>query len=367
MIDWFRGELLFEHAPLPTGRVLSISPDGEVEWESLKALHCRSSFETSLKIRSHNVIERPEGYGEWNDAKPLEPLPYKEHQMGMANSIMIDGNLAKFLQGHNVFGIRDLNRLLFLAFSKIGQIIPELSANQLEFRRAQVRILKGDYAIKMLDINQLYDCGSDANVEAFLHAVEMRARTRSGRSSRDKGTAYVNKTSRRWAFKFYNKLREMMAGKGHKLPEDLLGMGLHEFVSGKVRAELRLCSLELKERGITKGAHLTEAVLAELFTEYLGKITMTDNATLIGKELEEVSRYLHSSYLLWQQGANLRELLPRNTFYRHRKELLEHGIDISVPPVITPEKSNVIPLIRIIEAKPVDIPQWAYDKKLVAY
>ncbi|WP_410204808.1 phage/plasmid replication protein [Acinetobacter baumannii] len=30
------------------------------------------------------------------------------------------------------------------------------------------------------------------------------------------------------------------------------------------------------------------------------------------------------------------------------------------------EKSNVIPLIRVLEAKPVGIPDWAYEKGLVA-
>ncbi len=52
MIDWFRGEIPFLHDPLPTGRILSLEADGSIAWESPKSLMCRSSHETSLKIKS---------------------------------------------------------------------------------------------------------------------------------------------------------------------------------------------------------------------------------------------------------------------------------------------------------------------------
>ncbi len=38
MIDWFRGEISFQHSPLPSGHLLSLSPDGEEEWISQSAL-----------------------------------------------------------------------------------------------------------------------------------------------------------------------------------------------------------------------------------------------------------------------------------------------------------------------------------------
>jgi II/X family phage/plasmid replication protein len=56
--------------------------------------------------------------------------------------------------------------------------------------------------------------------------------------------------------------------------------------------------------------------------------------------------------------------LSRPTFYRYRTQLLKYGVDISTKS--PKEKSNVIPLIRVLEAKPVGIPDWAYEKGLVA-
>ena len=230
MIDWFRGEIEFLHIPIPTGRVMSVSPDGEIEWESLKSIRCRGSYESSLKIRSGG------GDGQGN-----------------ATSLLIDGNISKFLQGHNIFGSLDLNTLVFLTFQKLLDLHSEHLTALCSSELVLAKIKKGDYLVKMLDINFLFDVQNDESVESWLHAAEMNARTRSGRSCRDKGTVYLQKQSRRWAFKFYNKYREaiMTKSKKHKLNEKLAGQGIEEFIQGKIRAELRLMSLELKELKLT--------------------------------------------------------------------------------------------------------------------
>jgi len=344
MLDWFRGEIPFLHDPIPAGRVISVEPNGEVTWECVKKIECRSSHETSIKIKSVG------GDGQ-----------------GRATALQIDGNLCKFLQGHNVFGIRDLNRLLLLSFRKIYQLHIEHLQGGSPPSLTEAQIKKGNYLVKMIDINQLYECGNDASVEAWLHAAEMRARSRHGRSTRDKGTLYLGKTSRRWAIKFYNKARELLAqGKTHKLPDSLQGLGLEDFIQGKLRAELRLFGKELEERhGITHGYHLTPEVIDQLFNTYLEKIDMSQQTTLIDNKLHDLPRVLQSTYQLWRQGADMRQILSHNTFYRHRRELLLHGIDINLMHQ-APEHSNVVPLIRVIEAKPVAIPAWAYERGLIA-
>ena len=184
MIDWFRGEIEFLHIPIPTGRVMSVSPEGDIEWEALKSIHCCGSHESSLKIRSGG------GDGQGN-----------------ATSLLIDGNISKFLQGHNIFGSLDLNTLVFLTFQKLLDLHSEHLTALCSSELVLAKIKKGDYLVKMLDINFLFDVQNDESVESWLHAAEMNARTRSGRSCRDKGTVYLQKQSRRWAFKFYNKYK----------------------------------------------------------------------------------------------------------------------------------------------------------------
>jgi II/X family phage/plasmid replication protein len=56
--------------------------------------------------------------------------------------------------------------------------------------------------------------------------------------------------------------------------------------------------------------------------------------------------------------------MSKSSFYRYRTQILKHGIDISITQ--DSKRNNVVPLIRYLEAEPAAIPQWAYDKKLVA-
>lgn len=344
MIDWFRGEIDFLHDPIPSGRVLSLDVDGSITWETAKKIVCRSTHETSIHIKSVG-----------GDGK------------GRATALMIDGNLSKFLQGHNVIGIRDLNRLLLLTFFKIFHQLASHFQARSDYELAAYKIYNGDYKVKMLDINQLYDCGNDASVEAWLHAAHMRALSRHGRASRDKGTVYLGQHSRRWAMKFYNKHRELTAkGNSHQLPATLQGLGLEQFIQGKLRAELRLFAKELEERhGITHGYHINEQRLDDLFNDYLQRIDMTTQATLIDEQLLNMPRTLQGTYQLWRQGADLRQLLPLRTFYRHRRDLLTYGVDINAM-CLTPEHNNVVPLMRIVEAVPVPNPDWAYQLGLIA-
>jgi II/X family phage/plasmid replication protein len=56
-------------------------------------------------------------------------------------------------------------------------------------------------------------------------------------------------------------------------------------------------------------------------------------------------------------------MFPSTTFYRHRAELLPHGIDIAT---LVPREgvSNVVPLHRVLEAVPVSVPDWAIGTPL---
>lgn len=57
-------------------------------------------------------------------------------------------------------------------------------------------------------------------------------------------------------------------------------------------------------------------------------------------------------------------MISKSAYYRHRKELKEFGINIDLRPESI-NKSNVIPLVRILEAQPAEVPYWAFDQGLV--
>ena len=77
-----------------------------------------------------------------------------------------------------------------------------------------------------------------------------------------------------------------------------------------------------------------------------------------------IPQRLRSSYILWESGEDLRSTLPRTTFYRHRKDLLPYGIYIAIINE-TSTANNVVPLVRVLEAKPASIPRWAFTHNLI--
>ena len=65
-------------------------------------------------------------------------------------------------------------------------------------------------------------------------------------------------------------------------------------------------------------------------------------------------------------GQDLKTELTRPTFYRYRSQLKELGVDIGITRDVEQKDAKVIPLMRVLEAQPVGVPDWAIKQDLVA-
>ena len=85
---------------------------------------------------------------------------------------------------------------------------------------------------------------------------------------------------------------------------------------------------------------------------------MTANVSIKDEQLINLPSKIQGTYALWRQGFDVRSMLPKATFYRHKTLLKDYEIDISLPhEQCDNHASNVVPLVRVLEAKPVTIPQ----------
>jgi II/X family phage/plasmid replication protein len=84
-------------------------------------------------------------------------------------------------------------------------------------------------------------------------------------------------------------------------------------------------------------------------------------ATMIEAETIEGLPYrLQRVYKDWKDGLDLRQVMPRRTFYKYRSELKEFGIDIAIKQDAKEvQQSNVVPLKVVLHGYPVGIPDWA--------
>ena len=333
MIDWLSGKFHFQHTSeqMPSGSVVSVTPDGEIEWKTNKRIVVEGSYSNKFTLRTD---------------------PTSEILPGIFTRVEFSGNPVKFLQGHNIWGSSDLTGLAYeaivLALSKLNLFATELELGYL---------FSGHFSLSRVDINHMYSMGSLENVNQWLGAAEYSARTRQGKGHFSGSTLYFQKKSSRWALKFYSKGLELKAT-GHQLPREFFSAkSFHEYANDKLRCELTLRTKELKKLGLDKGSSWGDNESYETYIDYMGRLEMSEQKTLDNLVLD-LPIELRSTYLTWKSGYDIKSSLAKRTFYRHRKRLLEHGIDISIPSGNT--VSNVVPLMRIIEAIPAEIPEWAY-------
>lgn len=337
MIDWLTLEVPFPHDPFPCSKVMSFDASGAVEWMTPKSVPVVGSYDSRLFIKSIG------GDGQ-----------------GRATHLRVDGNFAKFLQGHNIFGINDP---LFLAREVIYHLTNHLDFEYTVFLDKAI----SDSKVTRIDITENYSLRTRHDVLAWLRAAEFKARTRAGRPVSKGSTIYFQKTSRRWSLKFYSKGDEI---ERHKFPRHFdtsQSEFLKSHANNLLRCELTLRSMQLKELGLSRLGDLTQDKCQELFFSYQEKIDMNAQVELAQEFEMNLPRTVTSTYMHWKKGVDLRSVLPKPTFYRHRKILLEHNIDIAIAPDFESKSSNVIPLMRVLEARPVAIPQQAYDLNLVHF
>lgn len=335
MCDWALVRFPLLHTPIYAGEVISVNPDGTEDWRSPKRTQVEGSFEKKISVKSVG------GDG-----------------TGRATHLWFNGNPSKFLQGHNVFGSADIKSLLFDTYVRVVEHF-HLKPTEQEFNQVK----EGDYELSMFDVNGSFDLPSRSDVLAFIRALEFKAKTRHGRPSTKGGTLYFGKSSEYWAVKFYCKAEEIQTARG-KIPLQIQGKGIENWADNKLRIELRLLSKELKRLNILKVKDLSPAIIKHLFDTYIRRIEMTEQIQLNDQTLLNMPTKLRSTYTLWSEGHDLRNMMSKATYNRHRKELKNYGINIDLS-VESIHKTNVVPLVKILQAQPASIPAWAFEQNLI--
>ena len=341
MIDWITGKFWITHNPevLRSGQSIRTKiVDGveTIEYDIANRLSVKGSHDATITIRSHTD-----------------------------NTVEISGNPAKFLQGHNVFGTNDLKYLVAKMIDKLCMIDElELKPTDIEYENIQ----EGKYHLSRVDVNEHFAFPSAQVARAWLRAAGNSANMKfRGAGLFKEGTLYFE--GKRYIPKIYFKYDEINSkDKSHRLPDELLQIPeLIEYAEKSLRFEIKILSTQLKDWMLHLGCNWDADTATMLINDqFISKLQLSANMPIENEVIESLPKNLRLTYTAWINGEDLRQVLSRPTFYRYRTRLMEYGIDISIVKDIEKEQSNVVPMIRYLEAVPMGIPDWAYERNLVA-
>lgn len=348
MIDWISAVIQCDcDRQIKGKKVFCVSPEtGVVEWEYEKGVEVEGSHSAKTLVKT---------------------LGYSEK--GNTALLYISGNPAKFLQGHNLFGSENLQGLTYSYIQGVLETLKIVSSE-----RCKALLADGIYELKRVDCTASYALPCREDVRSWIRAASQVATARhQKKSAYSEQTLYFGKNSRRISLKAYCKGDELEA---HPLPISLFEMDsekakmLTEYANPLLRVEVTLRAMELKRRGLDRGFNWKYNIedkskrIAKLsntpemiIDERVKDLKLPEKFKLNTETLKGLSPRVQMAYDCWLEGRDLRAMLPKNTFYRYRSELLKHGIDISVLQPSKPEK--VVPLVRYLIAEPVGIPDWA--------
>ena len=334
MIDWISCVIPLAHEPIPTGRIMSVDVDGEIEFAKPKPKLFEGSYESKIVLRSQGVLDQK----------------YRNTQL------FLSGNPSKFLQGHNVFGIDDLRYLLLGVFRKLSK------TNQFNFDLFQLYGAIDSATVSRIDLTDSIRFQNRQQCRAYIHQLSSIAHTKNSRPSQDNWTLHFQPKSKRWNAVIYTKGDEVSR---RTFPESFKHK---DFIINEadslVRVEIRLKTLDLKRLDSRYVYQLTPKLIQDLYQKYIGRLKMSETIELTDEQLKSLTPSYQSTYMKWKAGIDIQGDMTTSTYYRHRSKLLKIGVDISVP-YKSISTAEILPLKRVLKAERYDIPQEAHDRGLV--
>jgi hypothetical protein len=302
--------------------VLAVDSDGVLQWKTSKSVIHGGSYETSVNIKSDG------------------------------HRITFSGNVSRFGRSDNLFGF-----CLFRCIERINSILetyalpPFTIGSRIEYvNRGSVRYAWTGARISRIDLTANYSSGSVENAHSVLQFLgSQHAGRHEGRVLGQGETVAWGVGSRRQYWKCYIKHLELIR---HGCEDQRL-IGFCRDL-GLVRLEGTLRSNALNELGCAfLGDYLSGWAMGQLVRLFDEHAAVMDRAEKTTDDLDSLPRHLRATARDYLAGMDVTGTLSRATFYRHRKELLSFGIDISVRNV-APFK----PRVHVIQLSPVSAPSW---------
>lgn len=326
-IDWISIEQVHsvELPIVSDGYVEAVNGEGEIEWKTLKAQSLEGSFSSKIMIRCDGTCVR------------------------------LSGNVGRFGRADNLFGF-DLQECIDKCNEILSHLgLPPFTAGESFLMQGSDTVSFTGAKITRLDLTCNYATGSPENAHDFLRWLgsQQDNRVKTGIYG-ESHTIDFGRGSKRVYHKVYNKFSQLSAMKdSHVSPEVL------EWVrcNGIVRHEITLKARWLRDGGLRFLGVVSMDALNVVYLEKAAVIQRAEKSDDGFSQLPDNLRLTVRDYLAGEKFKG-----SRAKFYRHRRDLLSYGIDISVPSKVT----ALVPRVKVITLQQVSAPDWYWARSVAA-
>jgi len=378
--DWLTVIIPFKHEKRQhDGKNVSIDANGAIEYTKHKRKMIEASSSARVSIRSINTLDL---MGSNEDVTKftfkihcLENI--KDKRAFEFDALEISGNPTKWLnRGHNIWGCNDIEKA-------VSQFIKEvlkkanISLNLWELK--QVRDLK--IYPSRIDLTTNFRLSSESDAKRWLEAVVSQAKSKYQASKSYATSAYFGERSKIKTTVFYKKKEEFIKN-SKKLKKEMTDKNYQTILNETetlIRYEHRLQSQWFRKRNINtlknflniyKEINIMEDELKQL---KLGQMDLSDSeineqqkAILKALEGQRIRHSVLSTFTSWKLGEDIRSLMTRNLYFKHKKIIKEiTNIDITNKRITTKDAGKVIPLVQYITAFAA-APSSEYSKLMYA-
>ncbi len=252
----------------------------------------------------------------------------KVRSVRAGRALLIEGSLARFLQGHNVFGSVRLGALCREVLERVTQAlgIEPSDADRRAWERGQIRLQR-------VDITRSFRVGNPDIALRICREIAFCLLERGWKiaSEYEWETIYFRKRSRRYSWKFYVKGLHLQK---YPLPVDLpMRERVLTYARKLLRAELVLRSTELHDRELSWVRDWKGIDLAGLWATKFARLELrgTIRAPIPVAIRDQLSLNGKRAYQLWMDEHEVEDFFSAPTVRGLLKRFEGLGIDLGRP------------------------------------
>lgn len=323
-LDWLTIRQTHHSQDVPIfrdGQVLSVDADGSVEWVTDRRVQVEGSYDSRVMIRSDG------------------------------SNVEFSGNPTRFARRDNLFGfsfedsIQRVNHLLNL------HSLPPFSAG-LPYRFADSGVVWSGARVSRADVTLNFATFSLSDARAVLSDLAGHHLGRQKHNlTPDGSTLSIGGQGSRYVYhKIYLKSHEIQVHRKRRSGQHVAS-DVEKFCQdyGILREEMTLKSRFLTQNRLAFLGDITQSRLNAVFF-HRSAFRRFDQVKY--QNFSDLPPAIYGTYCRWRDGLPLD--LAKTTFYRHRRSLLQYGVDIAVPNNVTR-----LPLrVRTVDVAAMVAPDW---------